>query len=85
MQVVDSAAMFLLNLFLEEPQVLNKHKAQLKLMFGVVTPALADNICTVIYNLFTSVLVRFKINVMAVRSEITLTGRHSGPASLFSV
>ncbi|XP_046669966.1 uncharacterized protein LOC124360406 [Homalodisca vitripennis] len=46
--VVDDAAMFLLNVFLDEPHVLNVHKAQLKLMFGTVTPALADKICSVV-------------------------------------
>lgn len=47
MEVVDDAAMFLFNLFMEEPQVLNKHKTQLRIMFGAVTPALSEKICIV--------------------------------------
>lgn len=47
MEIVDDAAMFLFHLFLEEPQVLNKHKTQLRIMFGAVTPALSEKICIV--------------------------------------
>uniref|UniRef100_A0A1B6L435 U5 small nuclear ribonucleoprotein 200 kDa helicase n=1 Tax=Graphocephala atropunctata TaxID=36148 RepID=A0A1B6L435_9HEMI len=47
-QVVDDAAMYLLNVFFDEPHVLTKHKGQLKLVFGTVNPALADKICSAV-------------------------------------
>ncbi|XP_054270395.1 activating signal cointegrator 1 complex subunit 3 [Macrosteles quadrilineatus] len=53
-QVIGNTAMFLLNLFLEQPQVNVGHYNQLKLMFGTVTSELVKSIHKVVNSLSNS-------------------------------